>query len=114
MKSGIIYITIGGVEYPTRVLYKDIEGFFKAFNKILIKNNGKPGLKIPNTFFFNTLWKCLVKDGHLFWKKPFRSKRQMINSILYDEVPGITMFISTHVLKFEKDAAGPDSKKKHA
>jgi len=112
-ENGIIYIKIGGVEYATKVLYKDVESFLKSFNKIL-KKNKKPGLKIPNTYFFNTLWKCLVKDGYLFWKKPFRSKRHMINSLLYDEIADITLFISKHILKFEDDAIDPKTKKKQA
>lgn len=111
-ENNIIYISIGGVEYPVRVLYKDVENFFKGFDKILRNSKGKPKVKIPNKFFFGVLWKCLVKDGYLMFKKPFRSKRHMINSLLYTEIPEITTFVSKHVLKFEDDAADPESKKK--
>lgn len=112
MKENQLNVSIGGTQYPVRVLYKDVESFFINFNKILIKNNDKSNLKIPNTFFFNTLWKCLESSGYLFWKKPFRSKRQMINSLLYDEITQVTMFVSKHILKFEEDTTDPDIKKK--
>lgn len=111
MRNDIINISIGGREYPTHVLYKDVEGFFVSFNKILKKNKGKAGLKIPNEYFFSVLWKCLVKEGFLFWKKPFRSKRHMVNSLLFSEISAVTVFISKHILKFEDDAADESKKK---
>jgi len=111
-ENNLIHVSIGGVEYPVQVLYRDVERFLKGFNRILLKNKGVSGLKIPNTYFFDVLWGCLVKEGFLFWKKPFMTKRQMIKKLRYDEVADITMFISKHVLKFENDAADPESKKK--
>lgn len=100
-------VNIGGEPYQVKVLYKDIFKFYKNFSKTydkaLIKaRKEKKELIIPNDYFFNTLWGCLEKDGFWIWKKPFRNKKQMINSILYDEVNDIITFISKHVLHFDE------------
>jgi len=130
-EDGIIYIKIGGIEYPTKVLYKDIENFYSRYDKICAVHSARlnlfhdlkkknlideqtpePKFLIPNEYFFHVLWVCLIKHGRLFWKKPFKSKRQMINNVLFDEMKDITLLVSEHVLKFEKDAADPEGKKK--
>jgi len=112
-ENGITYIKVGGKEVEAIVLFKDVEKFLKDFYKIVRRNRFKKTekLQIPNEFFFDVFWKCLVKDGYLWWKKPFRSKSQMINSIRYDEIENIVSFISKHILKFEETAAAPNKKK---
>lgn len=118
-ENNIIYISIGGKEYPTKVLYKDVEWFFKVFNKAVQKNKHRAlevdgVIKIPvqKEVYLNIIWRCIFKQGFLFWKKPFISKRQMYKNILKHEWNDLQMFVSQHVLDFENKATDSKSKKK--
>ena len=74
------------------------------------KSTPQKSIKINNEYIFDVLWKCLVKEGYLWNKKPFRNKKQMVEAILLDEVEELTKFISKSVLRFE-DKATPGKKK---
>jgi hypothetical protein len=101
-EGSIKFIKIGGQECSVRVKYKHVFGFFKEFNKILAKFKKKDiALKqmvIPNEFFFKVLWKCVDKKGIWPFRKPFRSKKHMADSILYDELAEVIQFVSRFVL----------------
>lgn len=120
----IFNISLNGEEHPTKVYNKDVFWFFKQMNKELIKQKRinqlrfKRGLTpqpflIPNELFYDIIWKSLIKTGFLFWKKPFRSKKQMVKLILKDEMPGIVNFVTKHVLNQEDtEEDSQESKKK--
>jgi len=115
-EGSIKFIKIGGVERSVRVKYKHVFGFFKAFNKELKKFKKKDiALKqmvIPNEFFFNVLWKCLDKSGVWPVQKPFRSKRHMADSLLYDELPDVIQFVSRFVLDLKAEGQTEEDCKK--
>lgn len=113
-EGSIKFIKIGGVECSARVKYKHVFGFYKAFNKELKKFSKKDiALKntiIPNEFFFGVVWKCLDKSGIWPFRKPYRSKKHMADSLLKDEVADMIQFVSRFVLDLK--GTEEESKKK--
>ncbi len=117
MESKYVHkISINGEEHPAKVYNKDIFWFFKQIRKTAIKHNNKmkrskkaEAFIIPNEVFYEIIWKCLIKTGFWFWRKPFRSKRQMIALILKEEMQGITNFVAEQILN--EDLSKDEEKK---
>ena len=124
-------ITIDGNEYEYVAYYPDILKIWKVFNntyslclkqfkKVHGENfdveNENHSLPIPNDFYFWTVWTILKKSGPWPFRKPFRSKREMIKQIRQDEFQSMLDLAGRDILKLKwyEDREQGNEKKCHS
>lgn len=115
-KNSTGVVKIGGVDYPYEILYEDVLKCWKVFNatyslclRAFKKTNGynfdvenkDHSLTIPNDLYFWIVWRCLVKTGKWFWKKPFKSINQMKKNIRQDEFQLIVDLAGRDILELK-------------
>ena len=103
MESKYIHtLSIGGEERKLKIKLVDVYWFFDKYNKLLIKYKNRYDdpkyTQEVNSALNNVVYKSLISTGFLFWKKPFRSRRQMVLSILKEEYPAYSAFIADNIL----------------
>ena len=108
-ESKYIYsIKINGEEHEAKVYMKTVDKYIDKINKELqkqikqnvIRTRRKKEIKpiiVPINIIYGFIWEVLVKDGFLFFKKPFRNKKQMIDLIMHDEFQGIADFFNIYI-----------------
>jgi len=72
----------------------------------------KMKVNIPKKYFYDAIWKVLVKKYFWPFRKPFRSKRHMVKNMELHEGIQVITFIGQKILGFKTEDETASSKKK--
>ena len=102
----IHYLSIGGIERPLQLKLITINKFFIKWNKLISKYKDNPNSSIYtlklNDLLNDVVYDSLFKEGYFFFKKPFRSRKHMIRSLLTEEYEAYSNFIADRILNEKK------------
>jgi hypothetical protein len=106
MKNYVHILSIGGIDCQFQVRLADVYAFFKEWNRVItrFKNPGDPAyIAATNRAMSRIVYKSMIKRGVWPFRKPYRSRRHMMRSLLKEEYSDFSNFVALHILNDGED-----------
>jgi len=106
MRRHVHTLSIGGIDCEFQVKLADVYIFFSEWNKVITRFN-KPGdpayIAATNRVMSRVVYRCMIKRGIWPFRKPYRSRRHMMQSLLKEEYSAFSNFVALHILNDGED-----------